>query len=195
MPAGVPRALPAPEVSVPRSVGLLVLLLALPVLLAAQPRRSLVVRNVDLPAGVRLDTIGRLEKVAAPAAATFDAVVTAFTEFGIPRNTESVAGGEVGNVELVTRRTFAGERASLSVDCGRGMTGSYADSYRLRLAVVTWVSPMGAAPDSSTLHTALVGGARAVDGTSAWPVQCASLGRFEKRLAARVRELVQSPGR
>jgi hypothetical protein len=178
----------------PRRVARLVAVALLtPLALAAQPRRELQIRLVETPQGIRLDTIGRTVKIGASESRTFDAVVKAHEEFGIARNTESRASGEVGNTALVARRNFANERMSLAVDCGKGMTGSYADQYRLTLAVVTWVSPFGAAKDSATVHTALVGGGRATDGSTAWPLQCASLGRFEKRLADRVKELVKAP--
>ncbi|MCU0636655.1 MAG: hypothetical protein MUE41_17425 [Gemmatimonadaceae bacterium] len=165
----------------------------LPLTLLAQPRRELNVRIPEAPQGVRLDTIGRTVKVAAPESKTFDAVVKAYDEFEIPRNTEQRGSGEIGNTALVVRRAFAKDRLSRVMDCGRGMTGEYADQYRVTLAVVTWVRPFGAAGDSATVHTALVGGGRAMDGSSAWPIQCASLGKFEARLAERVRELVRAP--
>jgi hypothetical protein len=176
-----------------RRIRLLALSVLAPLALVAQPRRELNVRIPEAPQGVRLDTIGRTVRIGAAEAKTFDAVVKAYEEFGIARNTELRAAGEVGNIALVARRTFANDRMSLSIDCGRGMTGSYADQYRVTLAVVTWVSPFGAAKDSATIHTALVGGGRATDGTSAWPLQCASLGRFERRLEMRVKELVVAP--
>jgi hypothetical protein len=161
--------------------------------LAAQPRRELLVRLTEVPQGIRLDTIGRVEKIGAPLERTFDAVRKAYAEFEIGTNTESVQHGEIGNTALALRRRFAGERVSKSLDCGRGMAGDYADQYRISVAVVTWVSPRESAADSSTVHTALVGGGRATDGATAWPLQCASLGYFERKLAKRVRELAAAP--
>ncbi|MCU0648563.1 MAG: hypothetical protein MUF00_11240 [Gemmatimonadaceae bacterium] len=176
-----------------RQRALLFTLSVCPALLLAQPRRELNIRIPEAPQGVRLDTIGRTTKIGAPEARTFDAVVKAYEEFGIARNTESRANGEVGNTALVVRRQFANDRLSRAMDCGRGITGDYADQYRMTLALVTWVRPFGAAGDSATVHTAIVGGGRATDGTTAWPMQCASLGRFEAKLADRVKQLVREP--
>jgi hypothetical protein len=166
------------------------LVLAVPSAVIGQPTRELMVRLTETPQGIRLDTIGRQEKIAAPVERTFEALKLAYAEFEIPRNTESSQYREIGNTQLATRRSFAKERISKSLDCGRGLTGEYADQYRVTIAVVSWVSPLRDRTDSSTIHTALVGGGRATDGSTAWPLQCASLGAFERRLANRVRAVV-----
>jgi hypothetical protein len=156
----------------------------------AQPTRALPVRLPDVPAVIRLDTLGRTLGVSASPARTWDALRAAHAEFKVTPTTRDQARGELGDVALAMRREFAGERVSRSLDCGRGLTGEYADQYRLTAALITWVQAVPSHPDSSTVHTAFVAGGRATDGTRAWPIQCNSLGRFEQRLAQRVRELL-----
>jgi hypothetical protein len=156
----------------------------------AQPARALPVRLPDVPAVIRLDTLGRTLGVSASPARTWEALRAAHAEFKITPTTRDQTRGELGDVALAMRREFAGERVSRSLDCGRGLTGEYADQYRLTAAIFTWVQGVPSQPDSSTVHTAFVAGGRATDGTRAWPIQCNSLGRFEQRLAERVRALV-----
>lgn len=159
----------------------------------AQPSRPLAVRLPEVVSVIRLDTIGRTLGVSASPERTWDALRSAHNEFGIVVTTRDHQRGELGDVALGMRRQFAGESISRSLDCGRGLTGEYADQYRVTAALLTWVNAVPLYPDSSTLHTALVAGARVNDGTRGWPVQCSSLGRFEQRLARRVREIVNSP--
>ncbi len=158
--------------------------------LHAQPSRALAVRLPEVNTVIRLDTIGRTLGVSASPDRTWEALRTAHDELNIVPTARDRSRGELGDVALVMRREFAGERISRSLDCGRGLTGEYADQYRLTAALLTWVSAVPAHPDSSTVHTALVAGGRVTDGTRAWPIQCNSLGRFEQRLARRIRELV-----
>jgi len=158
---------------------------------AAQPGRGVVARLPDVRDPIRLDTLGLPLGVGAAPAATFAALEQVHTEFGIVRTISDRARGEMGNLALPVRREFAGERVSRALDCGRGLGGEYADQYRLTVALLTWVTAVPGHPDSSLVHTALVGGGRVVDGTRAWPMQCNSLGHLEARLAKRVRDLVR----
>jgi hypothetical protein len=160
--------------------------------LDAQPAREILVRLPEVRDLIRLDTLGRTIGVSASPALAYTALEQAHEELGIPRSTADRARREIGHLALPVRRELARERASRSLDCGRGLTGEYADQYRLTVALLTWVAEVPGRPDSSTLHTALVAGGRATDGTRAWPMLCNSLGRLEARLAARVRELANT---
>ena len=75
-------------------------------------------------------------------------------------------------------------RMSSLLECGRGMTGAYADTHRIRLTVRTWLEAAGSSTD---VKTRVVAEASSVEGT-AGTIACSSRGQLEARIAAALRE-------
>lgn len=100
------------------------------------------------------------------------------------RDAERILGAQ--NVRL--RSEFAGQRLSRYLSCGVGLvSGDAADTYEVILDVVS----VAAAADGggTTLQSSVSAVAKPVQ-TSGDPVQCATTGRLEERLAQLVAERV-----
>jgi hypothetical protein len=121
-----------------------------------------------------------VDTVAAPAAAVFNAVRSAYETLEIPftfyEADQLRLGGfvqQLGDLE--------GGRPSSWVDCGRGITAEpYADVYQVSMAVATRVVALD--PTTSTVETVIRARARARD-VSAELLRCSSFGAFEGRIA------------
>jgi hypothetical protein len=130
------------------------------------------------------DTRGTNHRIPAATDAVWHVLVDAYGEMQIALGTVDRPNGTLGNTRLIATRTLAGQRLSRFFSCGSTATGSpVADSYRMEISVLTTVRED--APDTSLLQTQL----RATGyphGPSSSPVQCASTGNFEERLARMV---------
>lgn len=78
-------------------------------------------------------------------------------------------------------RTLGGKPLRDYLDCGNSISGPRVDSYDVAYALVTTVAPAGG--DSTAVHSTLVATATSRGGTSTAPVDCATTGRLEKRIA------------
>lgn len=135
-----------------------------------------------------LDTIGLAVEIAAPAGKTYRAVVAAFDELKIPLDTKDSARGMVGNLTLVRTRNIAGSSLSRWFDCGTGITGRNAESWRLYIAIAALLDPL---PEGRTrLRIGMAAGAQDMQGNSKEPVACSTSGgleaKFQELIAARV---------
>ncbi len=88
----------------------------------------------------------------------------------------------------VVSRRLGGVRMSTLLDCGRGMAGPYADTYRIHLSVSTEVRPLG--EGESTVLTRIEATGQNTGGTSG-NVRCSSLGQLESRIIDALREGVR----
>jgi hypothetical protein len=174
-----------------RSIGiaLLVSLAAAPVAapVAAQGSRvRIAVAGHSAP--VLVDSLASEFTIVAPRAATLDATTRALTQLGATLDLIDPRRGMVGMTNAPRMRTFGGSRLSRWVNCGNGMMGSNADSWRVFLTVYAFVDAIDST--STRLRVAVVAGARDVAGTSTEPVRCASTGSLEEATAERVRRLL-----
>ena len=173
-----------------RALALVVLLPLAASAAAAQPPRP----RVKLRAfaqEIAMDTlVYARETIAAPAAVAFAAAREAYTKLKIPREVLDSANGQVGMLRLRSTYTLGGQRLSVYFNCGMGLTGSNADSWRLTIALVTFLTPKGS--DSTVVGTGAAAQAEDMGGASKDPVACGSTGLLESRIAKLVREGVAS---
>lgn len=127
-----------------------------------------------------LDTIGLPNDIAAPAGKTWRAVITAFSDMKIPLDTQDSLHGIVGNLALVQSRNLAGSQLSRWFNCGNGITGPNADSWRLYIAIAALIDKGTA--DTTRLRIGMVAGAQDMQGNSKEPVACATSGALEAKL-------------
>jgi hypothetical protein len=78
--------------------------------------------------------------VAAPPAAVWTAVKQAYASLEIPVGIENQAAHTIGNQNFYKSRTLGGQPMTTFVDCGQGMTGAKAASYRIYMSLITNVS-------------------------------------------------------
>lgn len=147
--------------------------------LAAQPTRTMVVVPGRLTR-VITDTTGTLYEVPFPAARTYAAVLAVYDALKLPSEVRDSLAGRVETGVFHRRGDIGGRQISTYLSCGDGITGPYADSYRVYMIVMTTIEPRG--PDRSAIRSVLLGGAVNVSEGARQPMACESTGRWEIRL-------------
>lgn len=135
-----------------------------------------------------VDSLASVYEVKADRSATFTAAEQALRQLGATIDHRDSVSAIVGMTNGQLRRRLGTIRLSRIVNCGSGLTGTYADIWRVYLSVYAFVDPVDST--TSRLHVAVVGGARDVAGTSTQPVQCVSTGIFEEMVHERTLQLL-----
>jgi hypothetical protein len=138
-----------------------------------------------------LDTLVVVRELEAPETRAYRAVVRAFEEMGIRPDTRDSTGGIVGALRLTRTGRLSGAPLSRYLNCGDGMTGANADTYRVRMAAVALLERV--AESRTRVAVALAAGAEDMTG-SGRRVPCTSTRRLEARLLERVVEGVGAGG-
>lgn len=158
--------------------------LALVAILAAQPLAAQRSRSVIVVPGqltsVITDTMGTPYDVPFSPGRTYAAVLAAFANLKIPADVQDSAAGRVESNVFYRRGDLGGKQLSTYLSCGDGMTGPYADSYRVYMVAITTVTPK--AENASTVRTIFLAGAVAVAEGARQPMACESTGRLEIRM-------------
>lgn len=148
---------------------------------AAQRTRSIIVVPGQLTQVVT-DTMGVAYEVGAPPAMVFHALALAYGDLKLATEIRDSALLEVGNPQFFRRGDFAGRQISTWLSCGEGITGPYADSYRVYMSLITNISPKENEPGKSIVRTILLAGAVNVTEGSRQAMPCESSGRLEIRI-------------
>jgi hypothetical protein len=149
--------------------------------LAAQAREiSITVRLKAYEYPVRLDTVAIWNDVIATPAESYLALKQTLDSLRIPTSLADSTRGLLHHQGFTAIRKLAGRPMSWAWRCGSGMTGDYADTYRMTIAYAIVVDPV---PDgNSRIGIAFVSGAQNLEGVSTNPVACASTGALEQYL-------------
>lgn len=107
----------------------------------------------------------------------------------IPVTLEDASTRRVANPDFHRTRQLGGTRLSRYVDCGAGMTGPNADSYRVYMSLASYVVP---APEGAEVRTKLIASAVDVAGSGTDRLPCGSTGVLEARINEAVRGNVTS---
>ena len=99
--------------------------------------------------------------------------------------------GIVGNTGFNHTGGLAGRRMSSWVSCGEGLTGPNADTWRVTLAVVSWVEPISR--DTSRLRTTVMATARNLAEGSRVPMACTTTGQMESEVHKKVQAMPPAP--
>lgn len=153
--------------------------------LAAQAPRPRVKLRA-FPVEIALDTlVFARDTISAPMGETFAAVRAVYGALKLPREWADSANGQLGTRRTRATYQLGGERLSVYFNCGQGITGANADTWRLTIAMVTFLQPAG---DGRTrLGTGAVAEAQDMSGTSTEPAMCGSTGLLEARILKDVR--------
>lgn len=169
-----------------RRLSVLSLLCAVAVPAAAVAQERTVIVAPGYSYYVLLDTLGVPSAVSAPREEVFRALLSVYEALKVPLSLEDPVGFRVGNAGFRRTRSFAGRRISAWLFCGEGLTGPFADYYRVTMSLHTLVQP---GPDGgSRLRTALLAAAENLSEGSRQPVACTSQGLLEDRIRAMVEE-------
>jgi hypothetical protein len=122
--------------------------------------------------------------IAAPPATTWIAVKKVYADMEIPVTLDNPPGHQLGNKNFYKSRQMAGQSMTQFVDCGNGMTGPNALSFRIYMSSVTTVTAN--AKGGSDVQTIFIPQGQDMGGTSSDRIPCGSTGRFESMLLKRV---------
>jgi hypothetical protein len=129
--------------------------------------------------------------VAAPASNVWLAVKAVYAEMDIPLTLDNMAIHQLGNQNFFKSRVLAGQPMTQFVDCGSGMTGPKAMSYRIYISLLTQVN--GNANGTTTVQTTFVPMGQDVSAGSSDRIPCGSTGRFEQLFLDRVKDTLGKP--
>ena len=140
---------------------------------------------------LRMDTVTTWVMVAGSPGDLFQRARQAYETLKIKVNHADSLTGLVGNTGFNHTGALGGRRMSSWIACGEGLAGPNADSWRITLAVMTWVEPMSA--DSSKLRTTVMATARNLAEGSRIPIPCATTGQMEHQIHQKVQALPVAP--
>jgi hypothetical protein len=103
----------------------------------------------------------------------------------IPVTVENPAAHQIGNPDFWKTRAVGQMRMGQLVNCGIGMTGPKADSYRIYMSLLTTVDPDG--KGGTRLRTLLVAFGQDVAGGSTDRIPCGTTGVLESAMNEAIR--------
>jgi hypothetical protein len=115
--------------------------------------------------------------IAVPPATVWLAVKKAYLEIDVPVTVENPSARQIGNQNFYKTRTFAGHAMTDFVDCGSGMTGPKASTYRIYMSLLTDVIPDG--QGGTRVQTTFVPMGQDMMGNSTDRIVCGTTGRLE----------------
>jgi hypothetical protein len=120
----------------------------------------------------------------APATVWF-AVKKVYADLDIPVVFENPSGRQLGNPNFFKMRQIGGRSMTEFVDCGSGMTGPKAATYKIYISLLTMVIPDG--KGGTTVQTTFVPTGQDMTGASTDRIPCGTTGRFEQFFLDRIK--------
>jgi hypothetical protein len=108
-----------------------------------------------------------------------------YGDLEIPVTIENPASHQIGNASFVKSRQMGGQRMTEFVNCGSGITGPNAATYRITMSLMTDVNANGSG--GTKLQTTFISKGQDVTGGSSDMIPCGSTGRLELTLIQRVK--------
>ncbi len=121
-------------------------------------------------------------------AAVRSVVRQVYADYEVPLTVDDSATGQLGNREFYKSVKFAGKRMTELVNCGSGMTGPNAATYRIYMSLLTRVVAESAT--RTMVSTTLIASARDMSsGATADRINCGSTGALEGLMLSRISAL------
>jgi hypothetical protein len=125
-----------------------------------------------------------------PPATVWNAVRKVYLDLEIPVTVERPDAHQIGNNNFAKSKTLAGRPMETLVDCGRGMTGPKAASYRIYMSLLTDIRTDG--KGGTLVQTTFVPVGQDVSGGGD-RISCGTSGDLEQIVLARVKAAVGKP--
>jgi len=122
--------------------------------------------------------------IAAAPAAVWLAAKKVFADLDVPLAVENTSTHQMGNPNFYKSRVFGGQPMAQLVDCGSGMTGPKASTYRIYISLLTSISTDG--KGGTTVQTTFVPMGQDISAGSADRIPCGSTGRLEANFLERI---------
>src|SRR5262245_16529948 len=116
--------------------------------------------------------------IAAAPGAVWLAGKKAYLDLDIPVGVENPAARQLGNANFYKIRQIGGRSMTDFVDCGNGMTGPKAATYKIYISLLTMVVPDG--KGGTNVQTTFVPSGQDMTGSSSDKIPCGTTGRFEQ---------------
>lgn len=129
--------------------------------------------------------------VAASPVDVWAAAKKVYAALDIPVTIDNPGAHQLGNDNFVKNRQMAGHSMTEFADCGSGMEGPKAASYRMYLSLLTVVTPDG--KGGTVVQTTFVPMAQDVAGGSTDRIPCGTSGRFESLVLDQIKAAVAKP--
>jgi len=126
--------------------------------------------------------------LAAAPATVWTAAKQVYASLEIPIGIENPAAHLIGNQNFYKSRQMAGEPMTQFVDCGSGMTGAKAASYRIYMSLMTNIS--GDGKGGTVVQTTFTALGQDVSQGSTDRIPCGSTGRLEQLVLDRLKAAV-----
>src|SRR3954468_230046 len=123
--------------------------------------------------------------IARPPAAVWLAAKKVYTDFEIPLTVENPTTHQMGNADFYKSRQVAGQPMVQFVDCGTGMTGPKATSYRIYMSLLSSIT--GDGHGGTSVQTTFTAMGQDMTGGSSDRIVCGSTGRFEALFLEKVK--------
>lgn len=126
--------------------------------------------------------------VAKPKPVVWNLVKQVLADYGVLLTVEDPSRGHLGNGDFYKTRQFAGRPMADLFNCGTGMTGPNAASYRIYLSLL--ISVVDDQPRGSLVGVTVSAAARDMtSGATADRITCGSSGQLERLVLARINTL------
>jgi len=127
--------------------------------------------------------------IAAPPATVWLAVKKVYADWEIPLSVENPSTHQIGNQNFYKSRQIAGKPMTEFVDCGSGMTGPKASTYRIYISLLSDVMTDG--NGGTKMQVTFVPMGQDVAAGSSDRIPCGTTGRLEQLMLDRVAALVR----
>jgi len=123
--------------------------------------------------------------IAAPPAAVWFAVKKVYADWDIPVTVDNPSAHQVGNQNFFKTHQIAGRSMTEFVDCGSGMTGAKAATYRIYISLLTDVLTDG--KGGTKVQVTFVPMGQDVAGGSSDRIPCGTTGRLEQLMLDQIK--------
>jgi hypothetical protein len=152
-------------------------------------RRTTMYSGEGIPTVVADRPLMATRAIKKPAAAVFTVAKQVMADYGIPLTVDEAATKRLGNLDFYRTRQFAGQPMTTLFNCGTGMTGPNAASYRIYMSMLVSVADDG--KEGSVVSVTLTASARDMSsGATADRVTCGSTGKLESLFMSRLATLI-----
>lgn len=148
---------------------------------------------IDPQAGTILGERPRAESatIAAPPSVVWGAAKKVYAALGIPVTVENPGAHQLGNVNFYASRQLAGRPMTTFVDCGNGMTGQKAATYRIYMSLLTTIESDGGS--GTRVNTTFVPMGQDVTEGSSDRIACGSKGALEQLVLTQIAATAAKP--
>ncbi|MFI5229731.1 MAG: hypothetical protein ACHQWU_11725 [Gemmatimonadales bacterium] len=152
------------------------------------PRQATILTGGDSPTLLADQPHATAADIAASPTEVWSAAEKVYAAMEIPVTVENPRAHQLGNANFYKTHQLAGESMTRFVDCGSGMDGAKAASYRIYMSLLTTIDADG--KGGSTVKTTFVPMGQDLSGGSTDRIPCGTTGRFEQLVLDQIKGTV-----